>query len=123
LKSLLKLFLLAIIFNNCIALAANVEGKVIGIADGDTITILDNNKTQLKIRLAGIDAPEKNQPFGSVSKKSLSDLVFGKHVTIHYSKQDRYGRIVGKVILEGRDMCLEQIYRGMAWYYKKYKVN
>ena len=74
--------------------AATLTGRVVGVTDGDTIKILDSNNTQYKIRLAGIDAPEKKQPFGNVSKKSLSDMVYGKQVSVDYNKQDRYGRTI-----------------------------
>ena len=75
---------------------------------------------QYKIRLAGIDAPEKKQAFGNVSKKSLLDLVFDKQVSVDWKKQDQYGRTVGKVMLNGIDINLEQIKRGVAWFYNKY---
>ena len=101
--------------------ADSFSGRVVGVADGDTITILDKTNTQYKIRLAGIDAPEKKQSFGNVSKKSLSDMVYDKQVTIYWDKQDRYGRTVGKVLKDGFDINLEQIKRGMAWFYKKYQ--
>lgn len=117
-RSLLAL-LLAITFN--VAHAATITGRVVAVADGDTITVLDNTNIQHKIRLAGIDAPEKKQAFGNVSKKSLSDLVYGKQVDVDWQKQDRYGRTVGKVIINGLDANLEQIKRGMAWFYSKYQ--
>ena len=98
-----------------------VNAKVIGVYDGDTITVLDATNFQHKIRLSGIDAPEKRQAFGNASKKSLSDLVFNKQVDIEWFKLDRYGRKVGKVIINGKDINLEQINLGMAWYFKKYK--
>ena len=98
-----------------------ITGRVVGVADGDTITILDNTNTQHKIRLAGIDAPERKQPFGTASKKSLSDLVYGKQVEVDWQKHDRYGRIVGKVLINNRDANLEQVNRGMAWFYAKYQ--
>lgn len=101
--------------------AATITGRVVAVADGDTITVLDHTNTQHKIRLAGIDAPEKKQAFGNASKKSLSDLVYGKQVDVDWQKQDRYGRTVGKVIISGLDANLEQIKRGMAWFYKKYQ--
>lgn len=115
------MFLAALLIISSAAQAALLEGRVVGVADGDTITILDNNNTQYKIRLAGIDAPEKKQPFGNVSKKSLSDLVYGKQVTIDWNKQDRYGRTVGKVLVNGVDANLEQVRHGLAWFYKKYQ--
>lgn len=98
-----------------------IIGRVVGVADGDTITILDNTNTQHKIRLAGIDAPEKKQAFGNVSKKTLSDLVFGRQVAVEWSKHDRYGRTVRRVIVNGMDVNLTQIKHGMAWFYTKYQ--
>lgn len=96
-------------------------GQVVGVSDGDTITLLDANKTQYKCRLAGIDAPEKTQPFGQASKKSLSDLIFNKQVNVYWEKKDRYQRVLGKVILSEQDICLEQVKRGMSWHYKQYQ--
>ena len=90
------------------------------IADGDTITVLDANQVQRKIRLEGIDAPEKKQAFGTRSRQTLGDLVAGKDVTVQWNKKDRYGRIIGKISVDHRDVCLEQIRRGMAWHYKQY---
>lgn len=104
-----------------IAHADVITGRVVSVSDGDTITVLDNTNTQHKIRLAGIDAPEKSQAYGSTSKQSLSDLVYGKQVSIDWQKHDRYGRTVGKVIVNGLDANLEQIKRGMAWFYAKYQ--
>lgn len=101
--------------------AATIDGKVVSVADGDTITVLDADKVQHKIRLTGIDAPEKSQPYGNRSKQSLSDLVFSRPVTVNSDKQDRYRRNVGKVLVNGVDANLEQIKRGMAWHYKAYE--
>jgi len=97
------------------------EGRVVGVQDGDTITVLDSSNADHRIRLLGIDAPEKGQAFGSQSKQVLSEAVFDKVVTIEWSKHDRYGRIVGKVLLNGRDVCLDQVVAGMAWHYKYYQ--
>jgi len=98
-----------------------LQGRVVGVADGDTITVIDTRNTQFRIRLAGIDAPEKQQPFGQVSKKSLSDLVYDKTVQIEWSKKDRYERLVGKVSINNLDANLEQVKRGLAWHYIKYQ--
>lgn len=103
-----------------VALANELQGRVVGVSDGDTITVLDAKNHQHKVRLAGIDAPEKSQAFGQTSKKHLSEVVFGETVVVEWQKLDRYGRVVGKVLLEGFDVCLEQIRKGMAWHYKKY---
>ena len=100
------------------SLAADVFGKVVSVADGDTITVLDDTKVQHKIRLAGIDAPERKQPFGQRAKEQLSDLVFGKTVQVETEKVDRYGRQIGKVLIDGRDANLAMVTSGMAWHYK-----
>ena len=101
--------------------ASILQGKVVHVADGDTITVLDATNTQHKIRLQGIDAPEKAQAFGQKSKQSLSQLVHSKKVTVEFQKKDKYDRSVGKVVLNGTDVCLEQIKLGMAWHYKHYE--
>lgn len=114
----------SIILAICLSHAAQADtlyGRVIGIADGDTLTILDANREQHRIRLAGIDSPEKKQPFGQASKQSLSDLAYGRDVDVEWNKADRYGRIVGKVLVSGVDANLTQIKKGMAWHYKKYE--
>ncbi len=102
------------------AQAATITGRVVGVSDGDTITVLDANRTQYKIRLAGIDAPESKQAFGSRSKQNLSDLVFGKDVAVEWDKRDRYQRVVGVVLVDGHDVNLEQVRAGMAWWYRQY---
>ena len=103
------------------SMADTLTGEVVGIADGDTLTLLDATKTQHKIRLAGIDAPEKRQPFGDRSKQSLAAMVFRKQVTVDWTKHDRYGRIIGKVLVGGEDACLAQVRAGLAWHYKAYE--
>lgn len=101
--------------------AETLTGYVVGIADGDTITVLDANRQQHKIRLAGIDAPERKQPFGERSKQNLATKVFSRTVSVEWNKQDRYGRTVGKVMVNGVDVNLEQVKSGMAWWYEKYR--
>jgi endonuclease YncB( thermonuclease family) len=96
-------------------------GRVVRIADGDTLTLLDSSNTQHRIRLEGIDAPESHQAFGTQSKRSLSDMVFGKDVTVVYQKTDQYGRLVGKILIDGMDVNLAQVKSGMAWHYKEYE--
>ena len=101
--------------------AETLTGRVVRITDGDTLVILDASKAQHKIRLQGIDAPERGQAFGTKSKEHLSDIVAGKSVVVDYSKYDRYQRILGKVLLNGENVNLEQIEAGLAWHYKKYE--
>ena len=98
-----------------------IEGKVISVHDGDTVTVLDQDNKKFTIRLQGIDAPELKQEFGSVSQQNLSRLVLGKQVTIVWTKIDKYRRTVGTIMLDGRDMNIEQVRAGLAWHFKKYE--
>ena len=122
----LPLLLLAIVIA---AHADTITGRVVSVADGDTITVLDTDRKQHKIRLAGIDAPEKAKPFGQRSKESLSRMVFDKGVRVEWQKRDRYDRILGKVWVQPAEcptcsMTLNanqaQLVAGMAWWYRKY---
>ena len=97
-----------------------MTGTVIGITDGDTLTLLDEQNAEYKIRLDGIDAPEKNQPFGTKSKESLSELVMGQAVAVEWKSKDRYGRIIGVVLLNGDSVNQQQVDRGWAWHFVKY---
>jgi endonuclease YncB( thermonuclease family) len=97
-----------------------LEGRVVGVHDGDTVTLLVNEKNRVKIRLAQIDAPEKAQAFGEQSKQSLSDLVFNKNVRIEKDNVDKHGRTVGTILVNGVDANKEQIKKGMAWVYKQF---
>jgi len=108
-------------FISDLSIGATLQGEVVGIADGDTLTLLDSSKTQYKIRLAGIDAPEKTQPFGNQSRQALARLAFRQHVVVEWTKYDRYRRIIGKVRLDGHDLNLAQVTGGMAWHYKEYE--
>lgn len=118
----MRAFLVAILLVVANGAHADIlSGRVVAIADGDTLTVLDASNRQHKIRLAGIDAPEKKQPFGDRSKRHLAQMVFNKAVTVEWNKQDRYGRTVGKVMVNGVDANLEQIKAGMAWWYEKYR--
>lgn len=101
-------------------LADTIEGKVVGIADGDTLTVLDGEHRQHHVRLMGIDAPEKRQAFGTRSREHLAGLAFHRDVVVEFTKHDRYGRIVGKVVVSGQDVGLTQIQSGLAWHYRQY---
>lgn len=103
-----------------VARALEVDGRVVGVQDGDTLTILDSARVQHRIRLAGIDAPEKSQAFGEAAKQSLARLVHGRQVEAHCPKRDRYGREVCSVFLGTRDVGLEQVRAGYAWWYREY---
>jgi micrococcal nuclease len=93
---------------------------VIKISDGDTLTIVDQSKNQIKIRLAEIDTPESRQPYGNKSKQELSGLCFGKNVTIQVQTKDRYGRTVGRIYVGNLDVNAEMIRLGAAWVYRQY---
>jgi endonuclease YncB( thermonuclease family) len=96
------------------AFAEVLVGRVVAVSDGGTIDVLDDRKNVHRVRLAGIDAPEKAQPFGHRAKEHLSTTVFGKRVEVSGEKIDRYGRIVGKVLVSGTDANLEQVKAGFA---------
>jgi endonuclease YncB( thermonuclease family) len=102
------------------ALAVDLQARVVAIADGDTVTLLDQSSQQHKIRLPGIDALESHQAFGQKSKTNLALLVFGMDVTADCGKVDRYQLKVCKVIVNGVDANLQQVKAGMAWHYKQY---
>ncbi|MEM1402967.1 MAG: thermonuclease family protein [Pseudomonadota bacterium] len=99
---------------------ADLRGRVVSVTDGDTVRILSADKTEHRVRLTGIDAPERGQAFGTASRDHLSSLIAGKAVFVESSKTDRYGRILGKIILDGRDINLEQVESGYAWWYRYY---
>lgn len=101
---------------------AETSGKVIGIADGDTLTVLAERQ-QIKVRLAEIDAPEKGQAFGNRSKQSLSVLCHGKQARLDDKGKDRYGRTLARVYCDGTDANAEQVRRGMAWVYDRYVTD
>lgn len=103
------------------AIGATLAGEVIALSDGDTVTVLDLEKRQYKVRLAGIDAPEKRQPFGNRAQQALASMVFRRQVTVEWHKNDRYGRLVGKILVDSIDVGLELVRLGMAWHYKAYQ--
>lgn len=99
-----------------------IKGQVVAITDGDTIKVLRDQK-QYKIRLNGIDAPEKTQAYGQKSKAYLSGLVFGKSVTVVVRDTDRYGRYVGDVMIEGKSANAAMVAAGFAWFYAAYSKD
>lgn len=102
------------------ALAESFAGRVVGVSDGDTISVMKSGKA-VKVRLHGVDAPESSQAFGTRARQKTSELVFGQEVTVHVETLDRYGRIVGKVILpDGRSLNRELVRSGLAWWYRDY---
>lgn len=108
------------------ALASVVDGeylgRVVGITDGDTVTVLDGEHRQHKIRLADIDAPEKGQPFGTKARAELSGMVFGEEVTVRAATRDRYGREIASLYLgdQRKSVNLQMVEKGMAWWYTQF---
>jgi endonuclease YncB( thermonuclease family) len=105
------------------AITAQTEtltGKVLYISDGDTLKILTGSSKKMRIRLAGIDTPEKGQPYGKEAKQALSVLTLQKQVTIDVQTIDRYGRMVGLVYVQGLNVNSELVRQGMAWVYRRY---
>jgi len=97
--------------------------RVVGVSDGDTITVLAGS-TQVRVRLNGIDCPEKGQPFGARAKQLTSKLAFGKTVTVRPLGRDRYGRVLADVILpDGRVLNEDLVAAGMAWHYRRYSKD
>lgn len=100
-----------------------LDGRVVGVMDGDTVKVLVDGHQEERVRLAGIDTPERAQPFGAAAKQRLSDLVYGRQVAVHWHKRDRYGRIVGTLWVSGDDAGLELLKAGLAWHYKRYAAE
>ncbi len=100
--------------------AQTLTGKVVKIADGDTFTILLNNHQKKRIRLHGVDCPEKGQDFGNVAKEYISNLIAGKSVTVVPTKKDRYGRTVAIVKVDTTNVNESLLRAGLAWHYKQY---
>ena len=99
-----------------------IRGQVIGIVEGDALTVIVDSQ-QVRIRLAEIDAPEKNQPFGTRSKQSLSDLCFWVEAELAIKGKDQYARKLARVVCNGVDANAEQVKRGMAWVFDKYAMD
>jgi endonuclease YncB( thermonuclease family) len=97
-----------------------LTGEVVAVADGDTLTVLDGSKTQHKIRLAGIDAPEKKQAFGTKAREGLAEKVFRRNVRVEVIDVDRYRREVGRIYLDDRFINMEMVHDGFAWCYVQY---
>jgi endonuclease YncB( thermonuclease family) len=117
----LPLFLIFLLIFPCLTWAWS--GKVVGIADGDTITALREGNQQVKIRLYGIDCPERYQPFSRKAKQFISEMVFGKEVEVEPVDIDRYNRLVALVTVSERLVNEELLNAGFAWVYTRYCVR
>jgi endonuclease YncB( thermonuclease family) len=116
-----KFFISTIIFLILTTSSLAFEARVVSVADGDTITVLDADNTQIRIRLYGIDCPERRQPFGNRARQATADAVMGKTVNVHPIETDRYGRTVAVVAAPGREMLNSWLVKeGLAWVYPQY---
>jgi len=105
-----------------VAVAADLQtlsGQVVRIVDGDTI-VLEADGARHRVRLAGIDAPERNQPWGDAATRELRRQVAGQQLVVEWSKRDRWKRLIGIIRLDGEDVNLHLVERGLAWHYKRY---
>lgn len=100
--------------------AATLKGKVVGVTDGDTVVVLDDQHQNHRVRLAGIDAPEKHQAHAERAHQQLAGWVHGRQVLVHHDHKDRYGRVVGQVWVNGQDINLAMVQHGWAWHYRAY---
>ena len=116
------LLILIILFSRCNSYSQEQEssGKVVGITDGDTFTLLTSDKQQIKIRLSEVDAPENDQPFVTRSKQVLSDLIFSKDVLVVQDDIDQYERPVCQVYVGNTHVNRKMVQEGMAWVYRNY---
>lgn len=100
-----------------------LKGRIVKVSDGDTVTLLDSTNTQHKIRLDGIDCPEKGQPFGTKATDFVKKLTTGKIIVVEWEKKDRYGRILGYVYADGVNVNKELLKNGLAWHYKHFNKD
>ena len=123
-----KYTLTILLFFNINLVRADFTAKVQRVVDGDTIYVVDNFGKKFKVRLSGIDAPEKNQPYGLASTYKLTKIILNKWVLLksklnngNLYSTDRYNRVLAKVMYEGRDINLLQVSGGYAWHFKRYQ--
>jgi len=117
--NLLVASLLVTFFSSLVS-ASEITGSVVSVIDGDTIEVLHNDKAE-RIRLSGIDCPEKGQAYGKRAKQAASDLAFGKEVTFQTFGKDKYGRTIADVLLPDRTNVNHKLVKdGWCWWYRKY---
>jgi endonuclease YncB( thermonuclease family) len=115
-----RLALVALVLWSAPAVAQErFAGKVVGVTDGDTISVMREGRS-VRVRLEGIDCPERGQDFGQRAKQFTSEMAFGKDAAIEVRDVDRYGRLVARVTVDGEDVSLALVRSGLAWHYTKY---
>ena len=120
----IRLFILFLVFlpaSRCSPAGAETAlGKVVAVADGDTVTVLTSEKKQVKVRLRGIDAPERKQAFGTKARERVAELSVGKTVAADGEDRDKYGRTIASLSVDGRDLGEQLVAEGLAWHYVRY---
>lgn len=128
LSLLSPLLTLALLLQAPVILAESLAGRVVDILDGATLTVMDKARARHTVRLVAIDAPEARQPFGKEARQHLAERIAGKEVTVAWRTRDRYGRVLGKVLMPAadcascsptRDAGLAQLEAGLAWWYRE----
>ena len=114
-------FLVLLLVNTALGQDSVVRGRCVGCHDGDSLTLLTPQHSQIKVRLAFLDAPELGQPFGYRAKQAMSNLVFGKKIVVRLHTIDQYGRLVAVVFVDGLDVGLQMLRQGLAWRYARYR--
>ena len=121
LKKLFSIAVLLLFFNQCFAYT--LDGRVVWVVDGDTVHVRDKSQKLHKVRLSGINAPEKKRAFSNKAKRYLISLVYDTRVRVYWQKRDKYGRILGKIITAGRDINLAMVRGGYARWYRRYAAE
>lgn len=119
---MLRYILILLLFPTTLS-AHTLRGKIVRVSDGDTVVLLDSTNTQHKIRLDGIDCPEKGQPFGRKATDFVKQLTTGKEIVVEWEKKDRYKRILGVVYADGLNVNKELLKNGLAWHYKHFNQD
>lgn len=114
---------LLLLFIPLLLSAHTLKGKIVRVTDGDTVVLLDSTNTQHRIRLNGIDAPERGQPYGTKATNFVKELAAGKQATVEYENKDRYGRILGTLYVGDKNINEELLKAGLAWHYKFYNKD
>lgn len=119
----MKHLLLILLFFPIFLSAHTLRGKIVRVSDGDTIVLIDSTNTQHRVRLDGIDCPEKGQPFGRKATDFVKQLTTGKEIVVEWEKKDRYKRILGVVYADGLNVNKELLKNGLAWHYKHFNQD
>lgn len=119
----MKRILILLLLIPALLSAKTLTGKIVKVTDGDTVVLLDSANTQHKIRLDGIDCPERGQPYGTKATDFVKNIAAGKRANVEWEKKDRYGRILGVLIVDNVNVNKELLRSGLAWHYKHFNTD